>query len=422
MENYTYDGVNKRGAFGPVPELGCALLAVVNEADMMAPVNRLAIMITLVGLASLALIVCLVHFFTSRLVAPVVQMAKLSSVAASGDFTQPLQVTGVGEIGELGTNFGQMVAAMRQLIAQAGALADSVSNSALDMAASSQEAGEVSEQISRTVEELARGAADQSAVAAEGNGLVESIVTGLGGLKTTMGQLSQLIESAAASVRLGLKSIDKQQAKMLENASAAQAVEMAVNDLATRSEHIGSIVESITQIARQTNLLALNAAIEAARAGEQGRGFAVVAEEVRKLAEQSAGSALQISQLVEEMRVSVTRAVNEMMQAARSVEEQRIAVDESAASFNEIAVSMNRVESVAHQTADKARELNQQAGVVGDRIGSIAAIVQQSAAGTEEVSASTEEQAAAMQELVTLARKMAAQAADLQSGIRRFRV
>ena len=46
---------------------------------------------------------------------------------------------------------------------------------------------------------------------------------------------------------VGLKSIDKQQAKMLENASAAQAVETAVNDLATRSEHIGSIVESITQ-------------------------------------------------------------------------------------------------------------------------------------------------------------------------------
>lgn len=422
VEDYTYDGVNKRGAFGPVPELGCALLAVVNEVDLMAPVNRLAMMITLVGAASLALIVVLIYLFTSKMVAPVVQMAKQSSLVAAGDFTQPLSVSGVGEIGELGTNFGQMIAVMRQLITQAGTLADSVSNSAQEMAASSQEAGQVSDQIARTVEELARGAADQSAAAADGNGLVESIVTGLGGLAETMGQLSQLIENAIGSVQVGLESIDKQQVKMTENASMAHAVGTAVNDLANKSERIGSIVESITQIARQTNLLALNAAIEAARAGEQGRGFAVVAEEVRRLAEQSAVSATQISQLIEEMRAGVAHAVEEMVQAGRVVEEQKLAVNESATSFNEIADSMNQVESVARQTMATAQELNQQAGIVGDRIGNIAAIVQQAAAGTEEVSASTEEQTAAMQELAALSRTMAEQAAQLQSSIRRFQI
>jgi methyl-accepting chemotaxis protein len=50
----------------------------------------------------------------------------------------------------------------------------------------------------------------------------------------------------------------------------------------TMSE-LGSIVTSISRIARQTKFLALNATIEAARAGEAGRGFAVVAAEVKKL-------------------------------------------------------------------------------------------------------------------------------------------
>jgi len=71
-------------------------------------------------------------------------------------------------------------------------------------------------------------------------------------------------------------------------------------------EQINVLSESIMEITEQTNLLALNAAIEAARAGDAGKGFSVVAEEIRKLAEQSKDTVIEIQSITTKVTESVT--------------------------------------------------------------------------------------------------------------------
>lgn len=88
---------------------------------------------------------------------------------------------------------------------------------------------------------------------------------------------------------------------------ASQVTDREMRLVQESSQRIANIISSINSITEKTNLLALNAAIEAARAGESGRGFAVVADEVRTLAKQSAVSAKEITQLVNESTGRIDR-------------------------------------------------------------------------------------------------------------------
>src|SRR5437763_15416976 len=85
-----------------------------------------------------------------------------------------------------------------------------------------------------------------------------------------------------------------------------------IGALGGRADDIGKIIEVIDDLAEQTNLLALNAAIDAARAGEHDLGFAVVADEVHKVAEKSASSTKEISDLISNIQKEARKAVENM--------------------------------------------------------------------------------------------------------------
>lgn len=90
--------------------------------------------------------------------------------------------------------------------------------------------------------------------------------------------------------------------------------------LSDPAQQIGSIVETISEIASRTDLLALNASIEAIRAGEHGKQFARVADEVRKLAEQATDATREISSLIDSMQLVTQESIHRIARSRETVE------------------------------------------------------------------------------------------------------
>nr|WP_330214539.1 methyl-accepting chemotaxis protein [Pseudomonas sp. AM8] len=226
------------------------------------------------------------------------RLGAMMDKVAAGDMTVTFVAQSRDELGDLGQVFNGTVAKIHDLIERVGHTVSQVELQAgqvetvsarSNQAVSGQrmqieQVATAMNQMSSTAQEVARSAA---AAVSSAHSVNDETVNGRGLVQSQQGSIARLASEIDQSVRV-------------------------INQLATDSQSISSVLEVIKSIAEQTNLLALNAAIEAARAGEQGRGFAVVADEVRTLARRTQHSTEEIEQMISRLHSGVAAAVKAM--------------------------------------------------------------------------------------------------------------
>ncbi|MDF2865875.1 MAG: Methyl-accepting chemotaxis protein [Clostridia bacterium] len=340
----------------------------------------------------------------------------------SGDFTIRTNMTSGDETQLLADAQNKMAENLSNLVLKIRSICTELSISADTLAATSEETTATGEEVARALTEISDATVVQSQDAENGLSKTMDLSANIQKISESIYDIISMFSNASVLNAKGLKIVELLSEKNKESNAASQRVSNAISEVDISSKAINVIMNTITQIASQTNLLSLNASIEAARAGEAGLGFSVVATEIRKLAEQSANAAKEISNIIQDIQLNSKKAVSEMDNTKVAIIQQDNAVNETKEIFGEISNTISNLKN----EVDKINEMNEQMVSKKNDIVSVmqemSASSQQASAATEEISASSQEQVAGMEDVAKTAEQLNFIAQNLTQEIGKFKI
>lgn len=367
---------------------------------------------------------------------------------SNGDLThsvkaeiEPIQVDSADEFGKLGVSFNLLLDQVQEtvlgyeqsksnltsLVRQLKSASDQVSSAAAQLTDTAHEVEHSAEEVGASMHQIASASVQAARGASE-------VATGTTSQAQALSESTQSIKTLAQSVRVvaedatlaaeeavtageaaseGTVVVTQSMAGMTAIREKVEQSAKVIHILGESSQKIGTIVETINEIAEQTNLLALNAAIEAARAGEAGRGFAVVADEVRKLAERSGNATREIGDLIAEIQTHTNEAVSAMGEGTKEVESQTKIAENTHAAFLKIQKVFEGVTKRVDDIRQATQQMDSVAQDVSRSIQEVAAVVEESSAAAEELSASAEEVSASVENVAQAAQQQSQAAREL---------
>jgi methyl-accepting chemotaxis protein len=277
-------------------------------------------------------------------------------------------------------------------------------------------------EVATAISQMAKGAQDQAARTDESSKLIGHVMTSSNDMEKKANFINKTAERGLESSNQGMKTVKILVNNMNGIKDSAGQTAQSISVLTKRTEEIGRTLNVITDIASQTNLLALNAAIEAARAGDAGRGFAVVAEEIRKLAEDSRKSAVEIEKIIGDVQKDTQSAGKAIEMMESSVKEGNKSSIEAEVIFQEIAKSSEETFNASKEIQAATSTQKDSIGTVVKNIEQIVVVSEETAAGTQQVASSSQQMSAGMLEIAKAGDELSAVAAELQAGIQQFKL
>lgn len=336
-----YDGVKRVIFTADIPACGWKLAIAVDRAVLNAnTITMVRDFIVAIGI-SFVLCILIVSITATRMMMPV---EKLTKAVTTRDLTQKIATGKKDEVGRLSAGFGDMMDSLKGIL-------DLSSNAAHDIRESSDVLKKITDEVVSGADQVRDEMGHISDSMGEQHHNVSDGRTKLNEFQSQIDQFHAQFQDLRVLVSdVNTKISDSMGITLdLEKASDRsmgnmKKLQMGIEDLEDKSQHITDIISTITRISSQTNLLALNASIEAARAGEAGRGFAVVADEIRSLAEQTKEASENIRQLIMEIQAQINETVSEIEDVAALLSQGSQVTSMVRITFDEIAGTVSDID------------------------------------------------------------------------------
>jgi methyl-accepting chemotaxis protein len=377
----------------------------------------LAITLALIVVGSLAGFV-----LARRITRPLMQLLHHTQNVASGDLMHEIRIQSQDEIGKLAESFNQMTSQLKEMIKGVMATSEQVALASKDVSESTESVTVMVTQTTQSIQEITDGSEKLASNAMESSKAMEEIAVGIQHIVESTMTVSEESQHASQEVMLGNESIQSAVSQMNFIDQSMEKSNELVLTLSNRTNEISKVVDLIKNIAGQINLLALNAAIEAARAGEYGRGFSVVADEIRKLAEQSAQSTTEITDLIQSIHEDSVRSVEAMEKVQKEVHDGNQSVQNAGQSFTKILTLVN---DVAHKVQDVSavmQQISASSQQVSASVEEVAQVTQLALNHTKKIAETSQEQLAVMEETSACASTMSNHAFELKGLVENFKV
>lgn len=306
-------------------------------------------------------------------------------VVSEGDLTVQVTAKGRDEFRDLAGSANNMITNTKNLVRKVTAATDQLEESAQAVEKVSGVINGYSTDIMAAINEINEGMSRQSEHAQECVNKTDRLSAEIQNASHVVEEVERLVDETESMINRGMEIVHLLGERARKTNDITRKVGESIDSLRQESEIINTFVGTITEISDQTNLLSLNASIEAARAGEAGKGFAVVAEEIRKLADDSAAAAGEISNNVAHITAQTLNSVESARLAQTMVSAQTESVDQVIGVFREMQQRMRMLIDGLKNIVDSTEKADHERSYTVEAVKNISDIIEETANSAEVV-------------------------------------